>query len=39
VFSHVVTFHGRAVCAARKPKCDACAVNEWCDYYAVLKRA
>jgi endonuclease-3 len=26
--------HGRAVCQARKPKCGACKVRRYCDYYS-----
>jgi len=29
-FSHAILFHGRAVCAAKKPRCDACAVADEC---------
>jgi endonuclease-3 len=29
-FSHAMLFHGRAVCAAKKPKCDACVVADEC---------
>jgi endonuclease-3 len=29
-FSHVMLFHGRAICAARKPACDRCVVNDLC---------
>ena len=29
-FSHAMLFHGRAVCDARKPKCDACVVVDEC---------
>jgi len=29
-FSHAMLFHGRAVCAARKPACDKCAVSDLC---------
>ena len=36
LFSHAITFHGRAVCVARKPKCEECPVNGLCDYYASL---
>jgi endonuclease III len=28
--SHVLIFHGRRVCFARKPACDTCAINEAC---------
>ena len=29
-FSHTIVFHGRRVCEAKKPKCDACAVSDLC---------
>jgi len=29
-FSHAMLFHGRAVCVAKKPACDKCAVNDLC---------
>ena len=29
-FSHAMLFHGRAVCDARKPRCDACVVADLC---------
>ena len=29
-FSHAMLFHGRAVCAAKKPKCDTCVVADEC---------
>ena len=29
-FSHALTFHGRQVCAARKPRHDACVVRRLC---------
>jgi len=29
---HWLIFHGRRVCAARKPKCEACTVRPWCLY-------
>jgi len=29
-FSHAMLFHGRAVCTARKPACDRCAVSDLC---------
>ena len=28
--------HGREVCAARKPKCEICSLQEHCDYYQAL---
>lgn len=29
--------HGREVCVARGPKCEICAVNNLCDYYAEVR--
>ena len=29
---HWLIFHGRQVCAARKPACEACTLRAWCDY-------
>jgi endonuclease-3 len=30
LFSHQVILHGRALCAARRPQCAACALNKLC---------
>ncbi len=30
VFSHLLIFHGRGVCAARKPDCEECAISKLC---------
>jgi len=30
VFSHLLIFHGRTVCVARKPKCAACTLGDIC---------
>ncbi len=30
--------HGRAVCHARNPRCDACPLRDLCDYYAEKER-
>jgi len=32
LFSHVISFHGRNICAARKPDCPKCPINKFCDY-------
>jgi endonuclease III len=34
-FSHRMIFHGRRVCAARKPKCDACSMASFCPQIGV----
>ncbi len=31
--SHVVIFHGRRTCHARRPACGACPVAQWCPSY------
>ena len=30
LFSHLIVFHGRNICQARKPKCDACPIAKYC---------
>ena len=30
---HWLLLHGRYVCQARKPKCEACGLKEWCRYF------
>jgi endonuclease-3 len=30
---HWLIYHGRRVCAARKPKCPDCQLNKWCQDY------
>lgn len=30
MLAHLLIFHGRAVCAARKPECEACVVSRLC---------
>lgn len=31
-FCHQLVLHGRAVCGAKKPKCESCSIRELCDY-------
>lgn len=33
LLSHVLIFHGRRVCHARRPACGACPVARWCPSY------
>lgn len=33
-FCHRVVLHGRAVCQARKPACERCAISHLCAYYS-----
>lgn len=30
IFSHLLIFHGRKICRARNPACDACVVEKFC---------
>lgn len=36
-FCHRLVLHGRAVCDARKPKCEICCMNAFCKYYESQK--
>ena len=29
--NHILVYHGRKICDARKPKCDICPINEMCN--------
>lgn len=29
---HWLIYHGRQVCAARKPACESCTLSAWCEY-------
>ena len=33
MLSHLLIFHGRRICHARKPACGACPVARWCPSY------
>ncbi len=37
-FSHLLVFHGRNICLARKPKCNMCIINNHCDFYKRIKQ-
>lgn len=37
-FCHRLVLHGRAVCDARKPQCDRCAVKEYCETFAKQQK-
>jgi endonuclease-3 len=38
-FSHRLILHGRAVCDARKPKCEACPLRDLCPRIGVKQKA
>ena len=35
---HSLIFHGRQCCDARKPKCEECPINKYCDYFAAVSK-
>ena len=35
---HWLLLHGRYVCQARKPKCDACGLSVYCRYYEKMEK-
>ena len=39
LFSHTLIFHGRRVCAARKPACERCPLTDLCSHYKSRSRA
>ena len=34
--NHLLVWHGRQTCKARKPKCEECRVNKYCELYNKL---
>jgi endonuclease-3 len=36
--SHLLIFHGRYICKARKPLCDRCSLTDVCDYFSQLRK-
>jgi endonuclease-3 len=37
-FSHQLILHGRSICTARNPKCDACPLNPHCPKIGVIPK-
>ena len=35
--SHMLIYHGRAICLARKPLCEECALNDLCPSAFIAK--
>ena len=31
--NHILSYHGRAICTARSPKCNQCSINKFCKYF------
>ena len=34
LMNHLLVYHGRAICDARKPKCEECTISDCCKEYA-----
>jgi endonuclease-3 len=32
---HLLIWHGRRVCSARKPRCEECKIQSYCKYYGI----
>jgi endonuclease-3 len=39
LFSHLLIFHGRAICQARNPRCEECPIREYCPSAAIFIKA
>jgi endonuclease-3 len=35
---HLLIFHGRKVCKARKPICSDCVIKDYCQYYLLISK-
>ncbi len=36
-FTHLLVFHGRRICQAKKPLCRKCPLKEWCEWEGKLQ--
>ena len=36
--NHLLVWHGRYTCIARKPKCDNCTIKKYCSYFANIQK-
>lgn len=37
--NHILVWHGRNICDARKPKCLECPINKYCEFYKSSKKS
>ena len=35
---HLIIFHGRRICKARKPECSECNITNYCNYYITSQK-
>jgi endonuclease-3 len=38
LMNHLLVYHGRAICDARKPKCEECTLSSSCKHYKALQK-
>lgn len=38
LMNHLLVYHGRAICDARKPKCEECTISSYCKYYKNISK-
>ena len=38
LMNHLLVYHGRAICDARKPKCTECTINIYCKEYKKTQK-
>jgi endonuclease-3 len=36
-FCHLLQYHGRRICVAKKPKCPQCVINQLCPFPSKTK--
>lgn len=36
--NHLLVWHGRKICDARKPKCEECGIKNYCKYYRDIEK-
>ena len=36
--NHLLVWHGRNICNARKPKCEQCPIKEYCNTYNKIRK-
>ena len=36
--NHLLVWHGRGYCSARKPDCNNCTINKYCNFYQKVKK-
>lgn len=37
--THLLVFHGREICHAKKPECEGCPLMEYCSYFKTISKS